>query len=348
MLGVGLASQDEVLSQSDIISLHAILPPGARHLLDDEQFGKLKPGVRIINVARGNLINEAALTKALDTGLVAGAGLDVFEKEQPPSDLPLLHHPKVIVTPHLGASTTEAQERVAVDVAGQVLAVLKGEPAIYSVNLPVLGAEAFKAIAPFLQAATLCASLATQLATGQFESVEIEYLGELADLDVTPLKAAVVKGLLAPISEENVTLVNANLVAEQRGLRISERKGHYDGIYKDLIRVNLYTAAGKTAVSTTVAVDGVHIVEIRDFLIDLAPAEGSLLLVENTDTPGMIGRIGTFLGGHDVNISFMRVGREKVRGRALMVIGLDDPLTTELVQEIARIPGILSAQSARL
>src|SRR5439155_13555362 len=212
--------------QSDIISLHAIVPAGSRHILDEDEFACLKPGVKIINVARGSLINENALLHALESGAVSGAALDVFDKEPPPLDMPLLSHPKVIVTPHLGASTSEAQERVAVDVAGQVLAVLKGEPAIYSVNLPVVGAEAFKVVAPFLQAATLCASLATQLATGQFESVESEYLGELADLDVTPLKAAVVKGLLAPISEENVTLVNANLVAEQRGLRISGAQGH--------------------------------------------------------------------------------------------------------------------------
>ncbi len=353
LLGVSPASLDEVLAQSDFISLHAIPPPGSlphgsRYLLDEAQFARVKPGVRIINAARGNLINEAALLKALESGVVAGAGLDVFEKEPPAPDSPLLHHPRVIVTPHLGGSTTEAQERVSVDVANQVLAVLRGEPAIYAVNLPMIGAETFSLIAPFIQAATVAASLATQLSTGQFESVEIEYLGELADLDVTPLKAAAIKGLLAPISEENVTLVNAAIVAEQRGLRITERKAFYDGIYKDLIRVHLNTTRGKTTVSATVAPDGPHIVEINDFWVDVSPAEGIMLICENTDRPGMIGRIGTFLGGHDVNISFMRVGREKVRGRALMVIGLDDGLTPDLLQEIAHIPDIFSAQMAQL
>jgi D-3-phosphoglycerate dehydrogenase len=348
MLGVGIASAEEVLSESDFISLHAILPAGSRHLLDDAQFAQLKPGVRIINVARGSLINEAALFQALESGRVAGAALDVFEPEPPPFDLPLLSHPNVLVTPHLGASTAEAQERVAVDVAHQVLAVLRGEPAMYAVNLPSIGAETFKVIAPYLQAATQAASLATQLSTGQFEGVEIEYLGEIAELDLTPLKASVIKGLLAPISEENVTLVNAGIIAEQRGLRISERKDAYDGIYKDLLRVHLRTSAGRTSVSATVAHDGPHIVEINDFWVDVSPGEGYLLLCENVDRPGMIGRLGTFLGGKDINISSMRVGREAVRGRALMVLGLDDPLDPQTLAEIAGIPNIFSARIARI
>lgn len=348
LLGVGVATFDQVLAQSDFLSLHAVLPPGSRYLLDEEQFARMKRGVRLINVARGSLVNEAALLRALEDGTVAGAALDVFAREPPEPDSPLLRHPKVIVTPHLGASTAEAQERVAADVAQQVLAILRGEPAIYAVNLPMVTGEAYKVIAPYLQAASQAASLATQLSEGQFESVEIEYLGEIADFDLAPLKASVIKGLLAPISEENVTLVNASLIAEQRGLRISERKGHYEGIYKDLIRVHLTTSAGKTSVSATVAHDGPHIVEINDFWVDVSPGEGYLLLCENVDRPGMIGRIGTFLGQKDINISFMRVGREKVRGRALMVLGLDDELDAETLAEIARIPNIFSARIAHI
>jgi D-3-phosphoglycerate dehydrogenase len=348
LLGIGVATMEQVLRESDFISLHAILPADAKHLLDEAQFALMKPGVRLINVARGSLINEKALLKALDSGVIGGAALDVFDPEPPQPDSPLLHHAKVIVTPHLGASTAEAQERVAVDVAEQVLAILRGEPAIYAVNLPMVTGETFKLIAPYLQAATQAGSLATQLAEGQFASIEIEYLGEIADLDVTPLKAAVIKGLLAPISEENVTIVNANLIAEQRGLRITERKGHYEGIYKDLVRVHLNTSTGRTSVSTTVAHDGPHIVEINDFWVDVQPGEGYLLLVENVDQPGMIGRIGTFLGSKDVNISFMRVGREKVRGRALMVLGLDDEVSPELLREIESIRDLYSARVAKI
>jgi D-3-phosphoglycerate dehydrogenase len=341
------ATLDEILAESDFISLHIIIPAGD-YLLDEAQFAAMKPGVRLVNAARGTLINEAALLKALENGRVAGAALDVFATEPPSPDSPLLHHPNVIVTPHLGGSTAEAQERVATDVAEQVLTVLRGEPAIYAVNSPFVPTEAFKVIAPYLQAATQAGSLATQLASGQFESVEIEYLGELADHEVTPLKSAVIRGLLATVSEENVTLVNANLIAEQRGLKVTERKAHYDGIYKDLIRVNLTTSAGRTSVSATVAHDGPHIVEINDFWVDVSPGEGYLLLAENVDRPGMIGRIGSFLGEKDINISFMRVGREKVRGRALMVLGLDDQLDPATLAEIARIPNIFSARIARI
>ncbi|HXH20571.1 MAG TPA: phosphoglycerate dehydrogenase [Dehalococcoidia bacterium] len=347
-LGVEIATKEEVLEQSDFISLHAPGLASNYHMIDDAEFARMKAGVRIINAARGELMSQEALLRALESGKVAGAALDSFEPEPPPADAPYLRHPRIIVTPHLGASAAEAQERVAVDVAKQVLAVLNGEPAMYAVNAPFIAAEAYQVIAPFLQAATQAASLATQLSTGQLASVEVEYLGELADYDTTPLKAAVIRGLLAPVSEENVTLVNASMIAEQRGLRIIEHKGHYEGIYANLIRVHLRTSTGKTTVSSTVAHDGPHIVEINDFWVDVSPGEGYLLLCENLDRPGMIGRIGTFLGQKDVNISFMRVGREKVRGRALMVLGLDDELTPELLDEIARIPDIYSARTAKI
>jgi D-3-phosphoglycerate dehydrogenase len=347
-LGVEVATFDEVLEQSDFISLHAPGLASNYHMLDDAQFARMKPGVRIINAARGELIAQEALLRALESGKVAGAALDSYEPEPPPLDMPLLRHPRVIVTPHLGASAAEAQERVAVDVARQVLAVLRGEPAMYAVNSPFIAAETYKVLAPFLQASTQAASLAIQLATGQMQSVEIEYLGELADYDVAPLKASVIRGLLAPVTEENVTLVNANMVAEQRGLRITEKKGHYEGIYNNLIRVHVSTSTGTTSVSSAVAHDGPHIVEINDFWVDVSPGEGYLLLCENQDTPGMIGRIGTFLGEKDVNISFMRVGRERVRGRALMVLGLDDELSPDLLQQIAGIPNIYSARTAKI
>ncbi len=347
-LGVELVTKEELLAESDFITIHMPLTPGSESVIGEHELKQVKDGVRLINVSRGGQIEETALLAALDAGKVAGAALDVFTVEPPAPDSPLIAHPKLIATPHLGASAAEAQERLGVDVANEVLAVLRGEPALYAVNLPIVGVEAFEQIAPYFQAASQAAALATQLSTGQFVSVEIEYLGEIAELDVTPLKSAVIRGLLAPISEENVTLVNASLVAEQRGLRIAERKGPYDGIYKDLVRIHLTTSGGKTSVSGTVAQDGPHIIEINEFWVDVPPGEGYLLFCENVDRPGMIGQIGTFLGSKDVNVSSMRVGREKVRGRALMVIGTDDSLDAETLAEIGRIPNIFSARTARI
>jgi D-3-phosphoglycerate dehydrogenase len=345
-LGVELLSLDDLLQQSDFISLHVSLTPATRDLLGEEQLRKVKPGVRIVNTARGELIDEGALVRAIDDGRVAGAAIDVF-REEPPGESPLLTHDRIIVTPHLGASTAEAQERVAVDVAEQVLAVLRGEPARYAVNAPLVSAETMAVLRPFLDVAERTASLATQLCEGQLRSVELEYLGDIANHDVTPLKAAAIKGLLAPVSEENVTIVNANLVAEHRGLRITERTGPSED-YPNLVSVRLTTDRGPATVAGAAFHDGAHVVRVNDFWVDIPPGDGYLLFCENLDRPGMVGVVGTFLGQHDINISFMRLGREKVRGRALMVLGLDDEISPELLRELEAVPDIYSARLAKI
>ena len=348
MLGVDLAeSLDELLAQADFVTLHTVLTPQTRHLIGEAQFAKMKPGARLINTARGDLVDTTALLRAVEEGRIAGAALDVFPEEPPDMENPVLHHERIIVTPHLGASTAEAQERVAVDVAEQVLAILRGEPAQYAVNAPMIAAETMTVLAPYIPVGEKVASLATQLASGQFGNIEIEYLGEISNHDTTALKAAVIRGLLGPITEENVTIVNANLIAEHRGMRIIERKGPAEEIYANLIRVHLHTSAGDTDVTGTIAHDGPHIVAINDFWVDIPPGDGWLLLCENQDRPGMIGAVGTFLGQHDIHISFMRVGRVAVRGHALMAVGLDDPISPELVEELEKIPDIISARAVK-
>ena len=347
-LNIRLMTKDGVVSASDFLTIHVPLSATEPTLIGEAEFKIAKPTLRVINVSRGGQVDEKAVLAALDSGQIAGAAIDVFAQEPPPMDMPILKHPKVIVTPHLGASTAEAQERVAVDVAHQVLAVLRGEPALYAVNLPFVAADTFKLISPYLQAANHAASLATQILTGQFESIEIEYLGELADLEMSPIKSAVLQSLLAPVADENVTLVNASLIAEQRGIRITELKGPSEGIYKNLIRVHVGTSDAETTVSVTTSEDGPHIVEINGFWLDISPGVGNLLLCENVDRPGMIGKLGSFLGEKDINISSMRVGRESVRGRALMVIGLDDDLDADTLAELALTPNILTARTARI
>ena len=347
VLGVGVVSLDELLRQSDVISIHATLTEGTVKLIGEAELAKVKPGGYIINTARGGIVDEAALAKALQEGRIAGAALDVFEVE------PVVRHPlfeleRTVVTPHLGASTAEAQERVSQDVAEEIIAVLKGEPARYATNAPLISPETYSYLAPHLPVAFRTGSLAVQLCEGQMGEIEIDYAGEIAHHEATPLKAAVVGGLLAPISEERVNVVNVDIVSQRRGLRITEKRSPSHEIYANLISVRIATSAGETSVSGTLAHDGPHVVRVDDFWVDIPPGEGYLLVCENQDRPGMIGALGMLLGGFDVNISFMNVGRHEKRGTALMVLALDEALTAEQIAEVRTIPDILSAKLARL
>ncbi|HLA18052.1 MAG TPA: phosphoglycerate dehydrogenase [Dehalococcoidia bacterium] len=346
-LGVDLVAFDQLLRESDFLTVHTTLTEGTRHLIGKAEMAQMKPTARIINTARGGIVDEADLNAALKAGKLAGAALDVFETE-PLTSHPLFQNERVIVTPHLGASTTEAQERVAVDVAEQVIAVIKGEPAQYAVNAPLISPETYSYLAPYIPVAFKTGSLAVQLCEGQMEEIEIDYSGEIAQHNLTPLKAAIVGGLLAPISEEHVNVVNVDVITARRGMRISERRGPSHEIYANLITVAISTTAGQTKVSGTLAHDGPHVVLIDDFWVDIPPGEGYLLVCENRDRPGMVGAIGTLLGKFDVNISFMNVGRHEKRGTALMVLTLDEAVTPEHLDEVRKIPDILSAKLVRL
>jgi D-3-phosphoglycerate dehydrogenase / 2-oxoglutarate reductase len=342
---VEMVSLEDLLRRSDYVAIHTALTPQTRGLIGEKELRLVKPSVRIVNVARGGIVDEEALYRAVEEGRVAGAAVDVFSKE-PAVDNILFKSERIIVTPHLGASTAEAQERVALDVADQVAAIFRGEPPAYSVNAPLVPPETMAVIGPYIDVAVKTASLATQLSAGQLSGVEVEYLGEIADHDVTPLKAAIIKGLLEPISEENVTIVNANLIAEHRGLRISERKGAYEGIFSNLIQVRASTKDGLTTVSGTMGHDGAHIVQINEFWVDVSPGSGHLLICENVDRPGMIGTVGMILGKHGVNIESMRVAG--AGGRAMMVLGLDTAPDDDVVRELTAMPDIFSVRRAKI
>lgn len=347
VMGVELVSFDQLLTEADFLTVHTPLTAKTKGIIGERELRKMKSSARVVNTARGGIIDEEALYRAVEENRIAGAAVDVFSNEPDPNNI-LVKSERIITTPHLGASTAEAQERVAIDVAEQVIAVLRGEPARYAVNAPLIPPETLAALAPYMQVAVQVGSLATQLSAGQFENVEIEYIGDIANYDTTPLKAAVIKGLLAPISEENVTIVNANLIADNRGLRITERKtpSAHD-VYTNLLSVRLLTSAGTTTVTGTMAYDGPHIVRINDFWVDLPPGDGYLLLCENLDRPGMIGKVGTILGEADININAMRVGGDK-RGRALMVLGLDEPVPPDVLRRINDVPDIYSVRLVRL
>jgi D-3-phosphoglycerate dehydrogenase len=347
VLGVDVVPLEELIREADFITVHTTLSAGTKSLIGEPELRAMKPSARVINTARGGIIDEAALKQALDEGWIAGAAIDVFERE-PVTDHPLFASDKIVVTPHLGASTAEAQERVAVDVAEQIMLVLNGEPARYAVNAPLIPAETYSYLAPYLQVAFKAGELAVQLHAGQMGRIEIDYSGEIAQHDVTPLKAAVVGGLLAPVSEDHVNVVNVDIISQRRGLQITEKRGPSHEIYANLITVRVKAEGGSTEVSGTLAHDGPHIVSIDGFWVDVPPSEGYLLLVENKDRPGMVGAVGTLMGEFGVNISFMNVGRHEKRGTALMVLALDETLTPQQIARVKEIQDILGVKLARL
>ena len=347
VLGVEVVSMEQLIKESDFITVHTTLTEGTKRLIGAAELRAMKPSARVINTARGGIIDETALKKALDEGWIAGAAIDVFERE-PLTEHPLFESDNVVVTPHLGASTAEAQERVAVDVAEQIMAVLSGEPARYAVNAPLIPAETYSYLAPYLPVAFKAGDLAVQLHAGRMGRIEIDYSGEIAQHDVTPLKAAVIGGLLAPVSEDHVNVVNVDIISQRRGMQITEKRSPSHEIYANLITVRIGSKAGGTEVSGTVAHDGPHIVSIDGFWVDVPPSEGYLLLCENKDRPGMVGAVGMLMGEFGVNINYMNVDKDEKRGVALMVLTLDDTLTAEQIARVKAIPDILGVKLARL
>ncbi|KAG7583901.1 D-isomer specific 2-hydroxyacid dehydrogenase catalytic domain [Arabidopsis suecica] len=355
-IGVDLVSFDEALSTADFISLHMPLTPATSKMLNDETFGKMKKGVRIVNVARGGVIDEDALVRALDAGIVAQAALDVFTKEPPAKDSKLVQHERVTVTPHLGASTMEAQEGVAIEIAEAVVGALNGELASTAVNAPMVSAEVLAELKPYVVLAEQLGRLAVQLVAGGsgVKNVKVTYASARAtdDLDTRLLRAMITKGIIEPISDVYVNLVNADYTAKQRGMRISEERGVLDGSPEsplETITVQLGNVESKfaSALSESGEVkvegrvkDGVpHLTKVGSFEVDVS-LEGSIILCRQVDQPGMIGTVGSILGESNVNVSFMSVGRIAPRKQAVMAIGVDDMPSKETLKKIGEIPAV--------
>ncbi|MCH8284079.1 MAG: phosphoglycerate dehydrogenase [Chloroflexi bacterium] len=346
-LGVELMSKEDLLREADFISIHVPMTASTRDLIGPKELAQVKPSVRIVNTARGGLVDEQALYEAVEEGRVAGAAVDTFAVE-PAVDSLLFRSDKIIVTPHLGASTEEAQTMVAVEVAQQVLEVLHDRPAQFAVNAPSLLPEALAVLAPFVAVARLIGKVATQLAEGQFQSVVVTYAGEIAQHDTTILKSAIIGGLLAPVSDERVNVVNADLIAAQRGMQIQDQKVEAQEAYRNVLTVELETSAGVTCVSGTSILGQSHIIRIDEFSLDIRAGDGYLLLIENQDRPGMIGAVGAIAGGADVNISNMEVGRVDRRKQAIMALSLDEPMPDSALQSIREIPGIIMARQVQV
>ncbi len=339
--GVTLADLDTLLAQADFVTVHVPLTPQTRHQLNRERLLQMKPGARLLNVARGGVVDEAALFEVIQSGHLAGAALDVFETEPLVGDSPLRKLDKVILTPHLGASTVEAQEKVAEDVAHQVLDVLNDRPARYAVNAPIIPPKDLEFMVPYIDLAERLGRFLKQLGAQGVGDVEVVAHGPLANLDLAYVRAAIIKGLLADVTDVRINLVNANLIAERRGMNLVETKRHqHDESYETLLALSATSGAQSWTVRGTVLQGEPHIVAINDLWVDMV-ASGNFILTAHQDRPGIIGRVGTKLGQADINISFMHVGRRAPRAEAIMVLGTDEVAPPTLLDEIEAWPDII-------
>ncbi len=346
-MGIRMASFEEILREADFITLHLPMVSTTYHLIGEEQFAMMKQGVRIVNCARGGLIDEQALCKALEEGKVAGAALDVFEKE-PPHECPLLKHNNVLMTPHLGASTREAQVNVAVQVAKQVLKALKGDPDVYAVNVPVVLPEVMAEVKYYLPLMRLLGSLYMQIFNGSVEEIEIRYSGEIAHKPHAPLTTSCLMGFLQVMVGNQVNYVNAPLLAKSRGITIKEISTTSSDNFANLITLSVKSGGEKAVISGTLFNhNDIRIVQIGDYRIEVVPSR-YMLVCNYEDKPGVIGRVATALGNEGINIASMQVGRKSVGGEAVMVLQVDDPIPSELLNKVREITQITNIRFVEL
>lgn len=341
--GVEIAPMDRIFRESDIITFHMPLNAETRHMVGKEQFAIMKDGVKIINVARGGLISETDLYEAIVSKKVSGAAIDVFEKE-PQTDSPLFSLPEVVVTPHLGASTQEAQVNVAIDVAYEMVRVLRGEPVQTAVNIPFIKPELMGVMKPFMELVERLGKLSASLAEGPVDSIEIKYVGELANMETSSLTNTFLKGLLRPFLHEAINYVNAPIVAKTRGINVKEIKTTQTEDYTNQICVTI-KGNGKW----TRSIDGTvfkknepRILRIDEFALDIQPT-GHLVIITHKDKPKMVGKVGMILGDYDVNIAGMQLNRLEQGGKAMMILTVDQEVGPEMIEKITGLPGCLNA-----
>ncbi|HEX9932398.1 MAG TPA: phosphoglycerate dehydrogenase, partial [Allosphingosinicella sp.] len=344
-MGVEKAGLDELLARADFITLHTPLTDQTRNILSRENLAKTKPGVRIINCARGGLIDEAALKDALDSGHVAGAALDVFV-EEPARTNPLFGTPGLVATPHLGASTTEAQVNVALQVAEQMSEFLTRGGVTNALNMPSLSAEEAPRLRPYMALAEKLGSLVGQLAYGSLAGLSIEAEGAAAELNLKPITGAVLAGFLR-VHSDTVNMVNAPFLARERGLDVREIRHDVEGDYHTLLRVSAATASGERSVAGTLFGNSApRLVEIFGINIE-AELDGEMIYIVNADTPGFIGRLGTVLGLAGVNIGTFHLGRRAAGEEAVALVSVDDHVEPETVAKLEAIPGVKRVKPLR-
>jgi D-3-phosphoglycerate dehydrogenase len=345
---VELVKLDDLFRRADFITVHTPLTPETRGLVGQKAIASMKQGVRIVNCARGGIVDEAALEEAIKSGHVAGAALDVLEDEPAKKGHPLLQLEQVICTPHLGASTGEAQVNVAVAIAQQVAAFLESGTIQNAVNAPSLSPEVLQVLRPYLTLGEKLGSLVAQLAPEAVSELAIEVSGEVAERETKACTTAVLRGLLGRHLESGVNYVNAPAIARERGLRVVESKVQDRSDHQNAITVRATGAGGTTVVQGAVYdADTVRLTKVNDFRMEAVP-EGHVLMLNNRDVPGVVGRVATLLGENRINIAGLELGRERVGGRAISFFHVDDPVPDAVLERLRTLPEIVSAQILEL
>lgn len=346
-LSVESVELKDLFKRADFITVHTPMTDDTRHIINKKAIAKMKDGVRIINCARGGIVDEAALFAGIKSGKVAGAALDVYEKE-PPKESPLLKCDQVVLTPHLGASTEEAQVNVAIDIANSTRDALLGCGIRNAVNVPCIDAELYKILQPYVELCEKMGSLVAQISEGRISRIEIRYSGDITKYSFSPLTVAVVKGALTPVLQETVNYVNSLIVAKERGIRIEELKSTELEEYANLITVEIKTDKGsRSAMGTMFTKKDARIVKIDEYHVDAIP-KGYMLVAHNKDVPGIIGKVGTILGDNNINIATMTFGREKLGGNTLSVLNVDSPVPEKVLGEIRKAKNILDIKLIKL
>ena len=346
-IGARLASLDEVCAEADFLSLHLPVTPQTRHLLNAERLARCRKGIRIVNTARGELIDEAALAEALKSGQVAGAALDVFQQE-PPADWGLAQLPSVVASPHIAASTAEAQELVGVETAAAVRDYLRDGIIRNAVNVPSLSPDDFARLRPWLSVAERLGSLVAQMGQARMTGIGVRYYGELAEGRSDVLTSAVLVGVFQTIVSGGVTAVNAKSIATDRGVEVIESRSSRVRDYTSLLSVKLHTSAGERWVEGTVFEHGGGRLVLVDGVPVDAPLSGTQIVIKNNDQPGVIGAVGTVLGRHQINIANFALGRSPEGAVGVVSVDETDRVTEALLNELRAIPAVRSAEVVRL
>jgi len=348
-LNVDSVSLDKMLSESDFITIHIPLTEDTLHLIDEKAFRKMKKGVRIINAARGGIVDEKALAKNIKSGKVAGAALDVFEtKAKPPIDSPVVNSDCVIKTPHLGAATSEAQVNVAMDMARTISDALLGKGFRNAVNVPAMEEELIKVVGPYINLAERLGSIQSQLIDEPIKSITVNYTGEVAKLDVAVVTRSLLKGVFNSILEEPVNYVNALLIATERGIKVSEKKTSKITDFANLISVEFETAKKKHFIMGTLFSNKeARIIKIDKYYVEAVP-DGYMLVISNKDVPGVIGKIGTMLASDKINIAEMSFGRDKKTKEAISLINVDSEVSKKTIKKMKKFKDIDDVKQVRI